>query len=939
MRNITVLLVSVLMAVATSIATSSPASSIDVSTIDNTVSEIGEKAFSEIGACLSPQEAQLNVLFVLDASSSLPEDTDKDQVRGAILAQSIAQLVRITESRPVNIAISSFDLDYKEQVSWKPLNQTSFKKIKEEIPSWMNEDSGWWGKGQGTDWEEALSGGAKTMRTSPKSITNCKIIIWLTDGGINVDGSRNIAKNKAAMEKICATNPVNGEPVIGDSIAAQLRSENVHLIGVLLKSEEYLDSLSNQTKPTLAEEQSRFSYMRPVTEGTGPVNNSAFVTSDAKELTYSCGNVPVPEGQASGALLPGGSPIALAFRFSDFANGIRGGTSEDLKSNFPVTFDIERGINSLTVQIAGSSWSLIGPQGPVVQSGAKSLDGISVSEEGDLANIRIEGAALPSGKWTLDVEEPLASAVIYRSIKVDHDFSINPVLKSGELSEITIGFSDATTDQPVPNDLYSMGDLEMRFTEGRSSPQDLDCVPDSNIVKFTCSVTPSQIGEAVINVSFILKTQSEQFLYTYNSSFVRDILADAKFPSITPNAVQLSGIAGKDGPATGTVTFNGPAQGSGEVCLPSEENLSVVSDVVDRKDSFSIEWLNVAETCVPLEQDESIDVQLSIGTSETASGQAILSLPFVLKSSDSANEIKQDVEATFFTVREGTPNAFVLLTLFIVGFGIPIALLYLQARSASRLSLKGLQWANIPVRLTITGDTVRLTRTTSSGSELFHVEDWIWFPSNVNKPRSFVTSSDAKLIARTPKNPLGSLSAFAVAPEGSRVITSEGSVTDGLRAKIGLSPANQWILTVPISELLSDQEELNGQLVAFANPNGAALVKVNRELSASAQDGMLLVSLLTVRSSLLADPEKGAPVKEKQAKKAKKSKMDPSTPKIQSAQESASMKEASPFDALLGDSGTSEGSSAQENSSSNNPSSPPPPKTPGSGMNNPFENL
>lgn len=218
MKRIMVSLALSLAIPATLIATLLPASAMSVSAIDNTASEIAQKAFKQIGDCLSPQEAQLNVLFVLDASSSLNDDTDTDKVRGDILAQSIAQLVSLTESRPVNIAISSFDLDYKEQVPWEPLDQTSFERIKKDIPSWV---AGWWGDGDGTDWEAALSGGAQTMRDSPKTTKACKIMIWLTDGGINVNGvkvddPRYIGPNTAAMENICGTNPVNGDPVAND---------------------------------------------------------------------------------------------------------------------------------------------------------------------------------------------------------------------------------------------------------------------------------------------------------------------------------------------------------------------------------------------------------------------------------------------------------------------------------------------------------------------------------------------------------------------------------------------------------------------------------------------------------------------------------------------------------------------------------------------------
>jgi len=921
----------------------SPATSIGVSTLDNKVSEIGQKAFSQIGECLRKQDAQLNALFVLDASSSLPEDTDKDGVRGDILAQSVAQLVSVSESRPVNIAISSFDLVYRERVPWEPLNAESFENINQDIPSWV---STWWGEGGGTNWEAALSGGAETMRDAPNTNQACKIIIWLTDGGINVDGPREIAPNKLAMENICGTNPVNGDPAIGDvglvndSVVAQLRSENVHLIGVLLESEDYLTELAKSEPGEVAAEKSRFSYMLPVTEGTGIVNNSAFVTSGAKNFEYTCGNIPIPAGQALGALLSGSSPIALGFAFSDLDNGIRGGVREDLGTNFPVNFDIEPGINSLSVQLAGSNWSLTGPDERVVQYGDLNLESVSISQEGSLANIRIVGDALPEGQWTLNVDGSLASAVIYRGIEVDGMLDISPTLQAGETSEVVVEFRDSFTNEIVPVGLYSTGTLDVSFTEGQAPVQDLVCVQDANILKFVCRVEPQQVGEARLSASFLLKTKSESFKHTYLGTFVQDVLPSAAFPSISPTSMQLSEIPGNVGRANGTVRLNGPTKGSGEVCLPSAADLVVISDVIDRRDSFTLEWSGVSGNCVPLQQGETVEAQLSIGTSVAASGQASVSLPFILKSTDSANELKQDLLATFTTVREGTPNPFVFLGLIVLGFGIPIALLYLQARSASKLSLKGLQVANVPVRLTTAGDVVRLTRATPEISELFKLNDWQWFSSSVDKTRSFTTPSGAKLIAKTPKNPLGSLSALAIAPEGSRVITSEGFATDGLSGRIGLSPVNQWILTVPSSQLMSDREDFDGQLVAFANPNGGALEEVNHELTVSAQDGMLLGALLTVRNNMLAQPAKGKAVKEKGTKKFNGLDSGPSSPATQNPHQSEDPIQTSPFDALFGGADNAGGVGSQENTNFPSPSSPtPPPKTPGSEANNPFENL
>jgi len=911
------------------------ANSLALPAIDAANSDISKQAFAQIGKCLSAPEAQLNVLFILDASSSLPLNTDKDGVRGDILAQAISQLDALTETRPVNIAISSFDLTYREQTQWEKLNAKTSQQIRNQIPGWVNS---WWGAGGGTNWETALSGGAQTMQESPKSKSACKMMIWLTDGGINVDGPKDKGANAAAMENICGTNPVNGERVDDkDSIVAQLRASKVHLIGVLLKSEAYLKSLDPSK---LADETSRFSYMLPVTEGSGTVNNAAFAESKSTDFVYECGNVPIPESQALGALLSGSSPISLAFAFADLGNGIRGGTREDLGDEFPVTFDIEKGINAATIQLAGTSWSLKSPNGSIIQSGTNEFVGAKVSQEGDLASIRLEGEALPAGTWTLDVKDSLASAVIYREIRVSGNLvAINPSLQSGEKSLLIFEFRDEVSDELVPTGVYKTGNLLTTLTQGQSSAIPLECQSDPKFLKFTCSAVPNQVGEATIGASFKLSTESASIEFVYAGEFTQEVAPSAAFPSVSTTAIELTELIGKNGLATGVVTLQGPVEGAGEICLPGSGDLAVVSDVIDRAESFALSGRNESPTCVSLEQGEEVEIALSIGSDEVASSEVTLSLPFVLKSNDSNNELGQDVNATFTTVREGTPNPFILLVLILIGLGIPVTLLYLQARSASRLSLKGLQVVNIPVKIATAGDIVRITRATPGGGEMFQLEDWNYFSSGVDKARSYVTPSGVKLVARTPKNPLGPLSANAEAPIGSRVISSEGGVTDGEVARVGLSPANQWVLSVPTAELLSDSEEFTGQLVAFANPSGGALEKANRELSLSAQDGMLLGSLLTVRDRIRTEGVKPSKAngEESESRKTKKDKAASGTtsPTRLSDDSASTPDSSSPFDSLFG----SESGPTSPTASDMKPQSPEPPKKSDGGTNNPFENL
>ena len=72
----------------------------------NALTAAGQEAFSQLSSCLSSPKAQLNVLYLLDASSSLEEDTDPGRLRGKILGQAIAQMGGISSNRTVNYAVS-----------------------------------------------------------------------------------------------------------------------------------------------------------------------------------------------------------------------------------------------------------------------------------------------------------------------------------------------------------------------------------------------------------------------------------------------------------------------------------------------------------------------------------------------------------------------------------------------------------------------------------------------------------------------------------------------------------------------------------------------------------------------------------------------------------------------------------------------------------------
>ena len=139
------------------------------SAADPDLSPIASKTFNDLSACMEKPTSQLNVLYLLDASSSLQEDTDPQRLRGKILAQAIEQLGSLSAERDVYYAVSSFDLGYKERKAWSQLTPDEAT----QAATWAEQQYGWWGAGLGTDWLSALTGGLATMNASPASKIAC----------------------------------------------------------------------------------------------------------------------------------------------------------------------------------------------------------------------------------------------------------------------------------------------------------------------------------------------------------------------------------------------------------------------------------------------------------------------------------------------------------------------------------------------------------------------------------------------------------------------------------------------------------------------------------------------------------------------------------------------------------------------------------------------
>ena len=796
---------------------------------ESELSTTASKAFGDLAACMERPDSQLNVLYVLDASSSLEEDTDPQRLRGKLLAQSLEQLGSLAAEREVYYAVSSFDLGYAERKPWSQLTPENAA----DAAAWSQNQYGWWGTGQATDWLSALDGGLATMQQSPNAKASCKMMVWVTDGGINVNSDkRDFAANIAAMEEICGTNPITGVATGQPAVVDAIRSSGIHLVAVALASQAFLDTLPASGR---ADEESKFSYLVPVSEGSGTVSNAGLTGDAGTSLTYECGTSPVPQDWAAGAFVLGSSPIALAFQLGGVVDRIRGGQPLGEDIDVPGTFEVTPGINRVTIQLAGSAWSIVGPDGlTAASSDAPSTDpSVKYTTQGELVSIQIDEPVLRPGTWRIEVTEPKAKARVFIYALLTGSADI-PVLRVGEPGDIVITIDSEITGRTVNRADYEAQPISVSAGAPGGQAQTLACTDDPVLLRYTCAYTPTSVGSSMIRARLDVKALNGTSLYTFIGNFSEQVAPQASYPQVLPDQFTLSALDGRRGQATGKVTIKGPEKGSGQVCLPAADEVSITQDVVDRADTYI--WGGSGwGTCIPVGQGETATASITVANEVPATGTVSGAFTVQLKSSESNAIVTQQVTFTFDSIRQGTPPPWLVTFLVLFGLAVPILLLYLQARASSRLVMRGLQVASIPVVLAFSGGYATLKRAKPEGGHLLTLEDWTW-PSGQGGQRSFPCPGGVTLRAVTPRNPLGPITARAQASTGIRVASARGTAQDGAWAPIDLNPAGEWFVSAAIGDLADPSKaEINGTLVAFVNPGMGDLGERSREMSSDIQ--------------------------------------------------------------------------------------------------------
>jgi hypothetical protein len=150
-----------------------------------------EKSQDRLSECIS-ENHELSVLFLVDESKSLrdtstskgtdPENRRVDGIKAAI--SGLAASASIDERTKINVRFLGFGNSVEKRSDWIEIENTEkLDAVASEFEKFNNSTH--------TDYISGLEGSLNTLieRSTEIGRPNCKLLVWLTDGGYNTDGS------------------------------------------------------------------------------------------------------------------------------------------------------------------------------------------------------------------------------------------------------------------------------------------------------------------------------------------------------------------------------------------------------------------------------------------------------------------------------------------------------------------------------------------------------------------------------------------------------------------------------------------------------------------------------------------------------------------------------------------------------------------------------
>ena len=638
--------------------------------------------FTQIAGCISGADNVLASIVVDESLSLRTTDPKANRVQG--ITSAIDSLEQLAEStgKTVNVetSLSTFARSFDTLVGWDTLTPRTAEQLRTaasaELP---NRDSG-----DATDYRQALVGAQRRLDSRAQSLGDpsaCKVLLWFTDGALDVDEA-----TQTAATEICQRG----------GIADAIRHDGINVVALALFT------------PGANVSQAQRDQLKAVAEGTGG--------------STTCGTVPISSDDAIGVYLPADDPASLQLLFAGAGALVAGGTAGD-SVNCPssacpsgkFSFTIDPGVAAARIVLqTDAPVTLTTPSGSQVavdESGSGQHDGadVSVLQRGGLTtlNLEFDPYSAKATDWVVDTSAPTKLQLYWF-----WGAKLNPITTS-----LTAGVSNKVKFQlvdsggaPFPPGTYkrliptvSIGGAQLPAT-----------INGAGIVTTTYELRADNVP-ASLTASATVRAITEPSGLEMGPLVTTARLAvqlPPAFPTVSPNKLDFGTLTGL-GSRSATLNVKGSSLGRTQVCVKGSSFLVPGGD----PDGSLI---SAANKCVSVAKSGTADLELKVTPGTSADGVAIGTVNLALESAD-GEHLSLSVPATLDMTRpvDEAKRWEYIAALTLLALLIPLLLLIgSNVLILGRFSVtSGTRVAKVPVTVSPSGVTRR------GGGDLLVAED------------------------------------------------------------------------------------------------------------------------------------------------------------------------------------------------------------------------
>ena len=651
--------------------------------------------------CLQKPGSSLNVLYLMDISTSMHEDSDPDEKRKEMMSSTLEMF---NELGAVGDYPTFFDFvtfgkggtsDNREAQSWKRLSSENLSASQDQVEELASNAKA---VGQGTDWTGGLQLAQQVLKQRLKREPNsCFVMLWMTDGMIdpNGTGSTDVVPNPDDIESVHA--------ICNQGLINWFRktSSNTLILGALLDKNKGAKDLNVKKKS--------ISIFRAVVEGSGPIGEdvaTAYHLSNQGE--YVCGSKDEP--------------------YLNLGKMVTAADPSDLTWNFVNLVALARNLALLPVSKTGEI--KVVPSAGVIEiyakgNGASSKPSLTDASGNDVCKLFPESCkwTSSSGNWRLVVQLPESGLVYgdwatlprpsksipvkafvgtqgdFKSLMLSADLSEDELqgLSEGQQQPVTFTIKDRVSKRPIPASDFES--IEICITNPISGVENRCSKPNVNSALFATAFTPVASDNKLSSRASIKLKGTDQRISISNTwgikvqessqvgrivcpgSPKKDVCLLGSIPNAEKPLEAVLDVTIEDGSSTVSLK-------NGTIADQDEELSRTGHYVLDSQDKISVKAGETKQITFRLSNDH-LKISKGCNIRGTIEYQVELDGGKILPG-------HKEVE---WCVKHETNVVWVILVyllLVVIGVGVPYLLLLARTRSAARLLVEEFRWATVP---------------------------------------------------------------------------------------------------------------------------------------------------------------------------------------------------------------------------------------------------